>query len=354
MLSPERPHQPLPRSARNRIGRLCRTVALTLALLLSGSRTVRADETNPQTPGVEESAEAQARKLFEQGLKLYKKRKYKDAINSFVAADRLFPNPVLSFNMARAYDDLGDRAGALRFYRTYLRQSPDAADKKEVEVRIGDLENALRATGVQQVTIFSEPDAATVTLDDQPVGVTPWTGEIYPGKHRLKLSRDGFLDSSTEFELSAVRAIDVKLTLEPTPTAPPPKPPPAPTPRALAAPAPEPEQRGGVQPLTIAFLGVGTLSLAGAGVFELMRRSSENAARDERTQVARAEEIDKEESRRNTARILAGVGGVAVAVGGVLLVLDLSSSSAEKKPVSGLAGGCGSSGCSLGFGGRFE
>src|SRR5215831_11707527 len=85
-----------------------------------------AGDVRAQAPAPAASAEtkAQAKKLFESGLAAYKKKKYKQAIDYFLEADKLYPSPVLSFNAARAYEDLGDEAGALRFYRSYIRLSP--------------------------------------------------------------------------------------------------------------------------------------------------------------------------------------------------------------------------------------
>jgi hypothetical protein len=41
--------------------------------------------------------------------------------------NRIYPDPKLCFNVARAYEGLGNSAGALRYYREYLRRTPSAA-----------------------------------------------------------------------------------------------------------------------------------------------------------------------------------------------------------------------------------
>jgi hypothetical protein len=202
-------------------------------------------------------------------------------------------------------------------------------------------------------------------IDGRPVGVTPWTGEIYPGKHQVKLQREGYAAAEKEFELLPHRAMDVEMTLEAAPNQPGgPAPAPAPTTApsnepAAALPAQPPEEepkKRGVQPLTWVVLGAGGATLIGAGVFEVLRRKSESDAKDEPTQVGRAEKIDQMESRQKTARILAGVGGAITVVGGVLLVLDLTSkkSAHESSPASArLGAGCGPNGCGVVYGGRF-
>jgi tetratricopeptide (TPR) repeat protein len=104
---------------------------------------------------------------------LFDRKKYKDAIDAFLEANRLFPSPTLSFNAAKAYEKMGDSAGALRFYRDYLRRKPDASDLADVEKSIGRYERALQDKGVQQVTVLSSPEGALVIVDDRPMGVTP-------------------------------------------------------------------------------------------------------------------------------------------------------------------------------------
>jgi hypothetical protein len=64
----------------------------------------------------------------------------------------------LSFNIARAYEKLGDDAGALRWFRDYLRRAPDAPIC-EGSGRLDHVltSNASRKKGVQQLTVMSTP-----------------------------------------------------------------------------------------------------------------------------------------------------------------------------------------------------
>jgi tetratricopeptide (TPR) repeat protein len=295
-----------------------------------------------------EEAKGRAKVHFERGIAAYKEGRYKDAIDAFLDGHREFPSPVLSFNAARAYDKMGDSAGALRFYREYLRQSPDAADRAQVEPRVGELESKLQSRGVQQVTVLTVPDGGTVIIDDRPVGVTPWTGEILPGRHELRVRLQGYEEASRSFELPAHRALDVSVLLTPARTEAPNKSGGTPEPSDPGAPAPEPGEAGGIGIATWVTLGVGTAALGGALVFEVLRAQSEQDVRDEPRQVDKKEALDTMESRQTTARVLAGVGSAAIVIGGVLLFLDLSRDGGTQVGL-----GCDGTGCAARLGGRW-
>ncbi|MEZ4225983.1 MAG: PEGA domain-containing protein [Polyangiaceae bacterium] len=339
------------------ISKAARTLtALTLLTTVVLVRPVRAEPSSTQAAVA--AAKSRAEAHFHRGIEAYKAGRFKDAIDSFLDAHREYPSPTLSFNAALAYEKLGDSAGALRFYREYLRQNPDAQDKATVQARVSEHEQKLQGRGVQQVTILSKPDSATVIIDDQPVGVTPWTGEIFPGRHALRLRRESYTDASKEFELPAHRAIDVEVELDlattnaptaasaaPTPT--------SPTAASSSATSDVRADEAGLAKVSLptwVTLGAGVAVLGTAGAFELMRQSAEDDVKNEPVQLDRHEAFDRMESRQTTARILAGVGGAAVIVGGVLLYFDLS-----KKPESSAWGrvGCTDSGCAAELGGRF-
>jgi tetratricopeptide (TPR) repeat protein len=289
----------------------------------------------PGAPDVDPKLE-QAKARYEQGVEAYAAGRFKDAVDFFLDADRISPSAPLSFNIARAYEKLGDDSGALRWYRDYLRRSPGAPNAKAVEELVLRFESRLARKGVQQITVISVPAGATVAVDKTPVGVTPWTGDLVPGRHQVELTLRGYSDATNEIEVLRERAQDVSFELVEAP-APPPESgtavlpavaPPAPLTGAPPAEKPAPASFG-VWPWVT--LGAGGAALGGALAFEFMRRSAEQAAEDETTQIGYKEELDRMESRRTTARVLAGVGGALVIAGGTLLVIDLNRSKSPPK-----------------------
>jgi hypothetical protein len=253
-------------------------------------------------------------------------------------------SPAFGYNIGIAYQAMGDAPSALRWLRAYLREVPAADDRAAVTKMISGLEARLQAKGVQQATVLSTPDGATARVDGAPVGVTPWTGELAPGRHRLTLQVPGYEDHDDLIEVLAHRADDFLVTLRPVSAAAAPapapvsaKPPPATTPSVDSQSGPP-----RVSPLTWVALGGGALCLGGALGFELSRASAAKDAKSA-SQVDFRDKADAAASRQTAARVLAGVGGALAVTGGVLLVLDLSASPTPEQAQVGL--GCTAEGC---------
>lgn len=319
----------------------------TLTSILALTRFVAAEET--ATPSAVDSTEQaptpeqvdEAAKRYAEGVEAYKEERFKDAIDLFLESDQLAPSPALSFNIARAYDKIQDTAGSLKYYRDYLRRSPGAEDREQVAALVAEREQRLLERGVQQLTVISEPRGATISIDGNPVGVTPWTGEIAPGEHVVGLQLDRYADSERRVQLAAEHAADVVVRLvpaQPAPVAPDPPPPAAPAP-VEPPPAPAVERDSGLGIWPWVALGAGAITLGAAGSFELLRSGAEDDARNAESQVEFGEHYDEALRHQGTARVLAGVGAGFLVLSGVLFYLDLD---AREAPV---AVACDATGC---------
>jgi hypothetical protein len=250
---------------------------------------------------------------------------------------------------------MADNRSALAWYRDYLRRLPAADNRAEVLERIGVLEQALRSTGVQQLTVLSTPAGATVSIDNVSRGVTPWTGELIPGPHTLALALAGYRESVAEIELPADHAIDIDTPLavvEPA-SAPPPASEPAPepsVPRAPESPPPPLESSWVPSWWTWAMFGGAAAGFVGAGAFEIARRDKQGQVEREPVQLERNRELASMDQRQTIARVFLGAGVAAAVAGGVSLYFDWKS--AEAMP-EGVAFGCDADGCTLAAGGRF-
>jgi tetratricopeptide (TPR) repeat protein len=345
--------------------------AAALALpLLSSAAALAEDSPTPQEDAAPELAEA--RDKFRAGADAYAAGHYKESIVLFLAANRLQPSPALSYNVARAYEKLGDPARALSFYRDYLRRARSPADQAGVQALIGALSRRLEARGVQQVTILSSVRGATVLVDEQPIGVAPLTLELTPGMHRVALRLRGYQDVEQEFRLSPDIARDVTVQLvpnEPDTTATTTQDAEASdveatSRRATPVEAPdagsddgtrvEPRADRGKQRLrTWGFvsIGVGVAAMGGALAFEALRKSSENDAEHAPTQRAFVSSYDTMESRKNTARVLLGTGAAFAVTGGTLLFFGYKPARTDPGTAWGL--GCDGHGCNASVRGKF-
>ena len=209
--------------------------------------------------GPEAEAKDRARELFQKGVAAYRAGRYYEAVELFLETQRIYPDTQLCFNVARAYENLGNTSAALRYYRDDLRQADRPSDGEEVKAKVRKLEQLLSERGAQQLTVLSQPEAATVLLDGKPVGVTPWTGETYPGKHRLALRLDAHTAQEQVIEVQAHTSRDVTLILVPEPSKP-----------VVVAPPPllpKPKQAA-ISLETMLTLGTGLALLGGALVSE--------------------------------------------------------------------------------------
>jgi hypothetical protein len=254
-------------------------------------------------------------------------------------ADRLAPSAPLSFNIARAYERLNDSSGALRWYRDYLRRNPQAPNAVEVRARIDALSAKLAQAGVQQLSVVSMPVGATVVVDGRAVGVTPFTGDLPLGAHRVGLDLTGHRSQTHDILLGRTAPTDLSANLEPTPQ-----------PRLAGAGAADRNRasRFGVVPWVVA--GGGLAALGGALGFELSRRSHENAAEGNPDQPTFLAEIDAMQRDKTTARVLAGVGGALLVTGTVMLFVNTPKPSSNT-PQVGL--GCSFAGCGASAKGSF-
>lgn len=263
-------------------------------------------EAKPDLGEPEAVAKARARLLFDKGVSAYREGRFYDAVDIFLETNRLYPDPKLSFNVGKAFEGMGNQAGALRYYREYLRRSPNASDAQEVESHVHQLELALSQKGLQQLTVLSAPDGATVKLDGQAVGVTPWTGESFAGKHRIVVEAVGYQRHEGVIEIDPHRARDFAIELVKEPNKPD---------AALLAQSSPGVVEAKVSPFTLATLATGIGLLGGALIAQVASGSNS-------TGISR------------TAAFFAGGGSGVTVVGGLMLYFDLSPSKAPKGGVT--------------------
>ena len=106
-------------------------LALALALAPLVASPARADDAE------------HAKELFQQGTTLFNIGEFDKAIEAWQEGYKAKPDPGFLFNIAQAYRLKGDGQKAIFFYRGYLRNSPKAANRADVEARIAALQKAV-------------------------------------------------------------------------------------------------------------------------------------------------------------------------------------------------------------------
>lgn len=86
---------------------------------------------------------AVAREAYREGTRQYDLGDYRLALDAFKRAYLAYEDPALLFNIAQCNRQLGDRAEAVKLYKSYLRKLPEAPNRGEVERLIAMLEAQL-------------------------------------------------------------------------------------------------------------------------------------------------------------------------------------------------------------------
>ncbi|AUX48747.1 hypothetical protein SOCE26_102880 [Sorangium cellulosum] len=183
----------------------------------------------PRAASAEEDIE-QAKALYNAGAQAYAATRYGDAVQSFEAAYKKAPRPALLFSLAQAYRRLyvvEQRPEALRSaianYRRYLaevRQGGRRADAAEALSELGVIAARLDATAAAapaapatpegpaeappevrtraRISVTSPTAGARVSLDGRPPVEVPMMAEVAPGKHRIRITAEGYVAEERE------------------------------------------------------------------------------------------------------------------------------------------------------------
>ncbi len=113
-------------------------LAAVLALVVSAA---------PSSPELSPEDAAKFKALFTQGESLYSEGDLGAAIWNFKQADQLRQTPEVAYDLAKAYQKLGDEAYTAYYFRLYMRRAPNAPDALEVAELLGDMLERAEATG---------------------------------------------------------------------------------------------------------------------------------------------------------------------------------------------------------------
>jgi tetratricopeptide (TPR) repeat protein len=270
-----------------RLGRIApRAVVSALAptilgLLLAGApRTAQAQMTQAQKDEV---------KLhYQRATRAYDLQKYQEAIDEYQKAYEISGDPPMLYNIAQAYRLADQPAEAVRYYRRFLQRMPNARNREDVERKIADQEKL-----------------AEQRKKAEPVAPPPPTGPTKPPP-----------------------IVEVK-----------PAPPPVVPPPIVTPPPPPPETSHARAVVGWSLIGAG-LIVDGVAAYEGYRAKQKGDQLTRDSQAGRTFDPNLETAGKNAnvAAIALGIGGTAVAIAGVIVLITGGSSSAEaEKPATPVA-----------------
>jgi tetratricopeptide (TPR) repeat protein len=244
----------------------------------------------PPTASAQSDAQKkEAKEHYDKATRFYDVGRYGDAIDEYQKVYLLVSDPILLYNIGQAYRLWDKPDEAVRFYRNYLRRSPSADNRADVEKKIADLEKVI------------EERKRTGPAAPPPVTAPPPVETVPP----------------------------------PTTTAPPPPPatappvtapPPAGTVTQPAAPS-EPPPRSGKRTAAFALMiGGGALVVTSIITGSLAAQKAKDVQKAANNHEAFDPSVEKSGKSLNTITALTAIPGlVAAGVGAVLLLTDHST-----------------------------
>lgn len=140
------------------------------------SATGEATTTDPEpSEPSEEAARAQARALFEEGMRRLEAEDWEGAVEAFEASYELRPNANVLYNLANGQRLLFDYPAAIASFRRYLAMEGDRVSAERRAEIDRFLEEMLSKVAI--VTV-SAPEGATVAVDGRIVGTAPLSATL--------------------------------------------------------------------------------------------------------------------------------------------------------------------------------
>jgi tetratricopeptide (TPR) repeat protein len=309
---------------RPRTGGVCLTL-LTGLTPLAASAAAPAPASASAVP-VAQDLRAQAAALYKEGAGLFREGKFREAGERFQAAYNLDPSPILLYNLARAAEELGEATTAVNHYKAYLARYPQAEDRAEVERRIRVLEAVRKTAATGSLALAGVPEGAMVFIDGAPAPAPGPEGlrALSPGSHVVRIVPVDGPPSESSVDVRAGTTATVNHE-------------PAASPADEAGPARPLRLWGWISTgVGVAVAGVGTYfyldSFSAADDYKKYGNQVDALDSGSPTYLTDLDRLDGQSQdaldRMDTdlllGRVLLGVGGVAIAGGVTMLVLDLT------------------------------
>ncbi|HEU4407150.1 MAG TPA: TonB-dependent receptor [Polyangiaceae bacterium] len=167
----------------------------------------------PAGPARASDAADEADLQFQLGTERYRAGDFRNALQHFLASNRLVPNRNVTFNIARTYEQLRQYPDAFRYYVLARDGEGDPDAKRRVDESLARL-----APNVAVLRVQTEPPGATVYLDRKDLGAratTPRLLGVPPGRYRVLVEKEGYEPAEAAVDAALGQERDVSLRLTP-------------------------------------------------------------------------------------------------------------------------------------------
>ena len=186
----------------------------------------------PSTTALAQSASErrEAKMEVETGMDHYRAGEYREAVKAFRRAFTVIPDPGLTWNIARSYEELGDITNAVHYFEVFLKRYPidraaeEAKDKLAVlrpklpgtlTVKCGDA----RAANVEVGGAKSDDAQCGVKIGPLAPGVHPvtvrWGKKVWEGEAKVEAS--GHTDVEVDWSEATVPKEETAAVAAPPP-----------------------------------------------------------------------------------------------------------------------------------------
>ncbi|MFB6372981.1 MAG: PEGA domain-containing protein [Bradymonadaceae bacterium] len=184
---------------------------LLVGLLLGPA--VGSAETPKSGEDIDEQTAKEVLQLLREGKKAYGNEEFEKAYEVFQKAYDKWPRPAILVRLGRTAEELGRKKEALKHYRSFLQEKPEADLADKIDKRVSELAAKLPAT----VHLTSKPSGAKVfkgKSTDEKVGETPVELEVDPGKYTWSIRLEGYRNTARTVEVSGGQHRKLNVELE--------------------------------------------------------------------------------------------------------------------------------------------
>lgn len=156
--------------------------------------------------------------LIEEGKQAYDRGEFESSLSLFRQAYDIYQHPDIVYRIALCYERLGEDQEAIKHYRQFLAEAPDAPERPRIEKTIEVIEARIAKSEIQ---ITTNPPGAAVFVDDEANGVagyTPTVLAVKPGNYKLLVRKDGFDTVNELVTVGAGQSVQVRYQLDPVGT----------------------------------------------------------------------------------------------------------------------------------------